>query len=364
MKRVLILTNGPGELWCWVRPVVPLLKEAGCHVTVRMLPCQYATGQEQRVALDLGADCVVPAGSSLGTFRDLWNEPCDLVLQMGGDLLYGFSAARKRTPLICYSYGRKSLMSHAERFITAWPQMVPEATDIVGDLVADAMQMDKGPSPWEKKGAYRLALFPGSRRQIRDASLGFLKEFREFLDEKRLSVETLTVLSPFAEEDELDIWSRAGLNPVKTGAGVVLKEADLAVTQPGTNTLELLHAGVPAIVAVPFSFLRQIPLSGIKGLVESKAPGGGWLKEKLLRHAAGKQRFVSWPNRLAGRKIMTEATGDITPKDLADMTAALLKDPSERSRQRRELMELSGGPGAAVKVTALVSAKLYQDGLI
>jgi hypothetical protein len=29
-----------------------------------------------------------------------------------------------------------------------------------------------------------------------------------------------------------------------------------------------------------------------------------------------------------------------------------------------ELMELSGGPGAAVKVTALVSAKLYQDGLI
>jgi len=364
LKRVLILTNGPGELWCWVRPVVPLLKEAGCHVTVRMLPCQFATGQEERVASMLGADCVVPAGSSLGTFMDLRNEACDLVLQMGGDLLYGFSAARKTTPLICYSYGRKSLMGHAERFITAWPQMVPEATDVVGDLVADAMYMDKGPSPWEKKGAYRLALFPGSRRQIRDASLGFLKEFRKFLDEKELSVETLTVVSPFAEEGELDIWSRAGLNPVKTGTGVVLKEADLAVTQPGTNTLELLHAGVPAIVAVPFSFLRQIPLSGINGLIESKIPGGGWLKENLLRRIAKKQAFISWPNRLAGRRIMTEVTGDITPEDLADTTVALLKDPEERSRQRMELMELSGGPGAAAKVSALVLAKLYQDGLI
>lgn len=358
MKRVTILTNGPGELWCWVRPVVPLLKEAGCHVTVRLLPCQFASGEEYRVASMLGADDVVPAGKVPGTLRNIRGSGGDLVLQMGGDLVFGLRAAGRRVPLFCYSYGRKAFMGHAERFMTAWPGMVPDATDFVGDLVADAMEMDAGPTPWVKKDAFRLALFPGSRANIREASLEFMKEFRALLDAAGLSVETLTVMSPFAAEREFDRWEQAGMNPARTGAGVVLKEADLALTQPGTNTLELLHAGVPAVVTVPFSFIRKIPLSGIMGALEEGFPGGGWLKEKILRRLSRRCGFVAWPNRISGRGIMPELIGDITPGDLAAAAESLLRDPGARSRQREDLLQLSRGAGAAREIVSLISQKL------
>lgn len=358
MKRVAVLTNGPGELWCWVRPVVPLLKEAGCHVTVRMLPCQFATGQEHRVASMLGADEVVPPGGVLSTFGGVRDRSWSLVLQMGGDLVYGLRATGREIPLFCYSYGRKTFMSRTERFLTAWPQMVPEATDVVGDLVADAMNMDEGPSPWVLNKEYRLALYPGSRPSIREASLEFLQEFKGHLDGSNLSIETLTVMSPFAADEEIKRWQRAGLNPVRTGAGVVLKEADLALTQPGTNTLELLHAGVPAIVAVPFSFLRQVPLSGIMGVL-CKGPGAaGWLKEKLLRLASKRQGFLAWPNRIAGQEIMPEMTGDITPKDLAQGVLDLLRDDCKRALQREELRKLSRGTGAAERIVSAISRRL------
>ncbi|MFP4482708.1 MAG: cdisaccharide synthetase [Thermovirgaceae bacterium] len=358
MKHILILTNGPGELWCWVRPLVPLLKKAGCRVTVKMLPCQFATGEEHRVASELGADEVVPPGDFLSTLHDLRHGSWDLVLQMGGDLIYGLRAAGRRIPIFCYAYGRKAFMSRTERFLTAWPQMVPEATDYVGDLVADAMKMDEGPTPWSHEKDHRLALFPGSRPSIREASLEYLKEFRAHLDGRGLSIETLTVMSPFATDNEIGRWEQGGLNPVKTGAGVVLKEADLALTQPGTNTLELLYAGVPAIVAVPFPFLRRVPLSGIMGVLDRNFGGEGWLKEKFLRTASRKKGFIAWPNRIAGREIMQEIIGDVVPKDLAGVVSRLLADEKERNLRREELLEFSCDAGAAERVVALVLERL------
>lgn len=358
MKRILILTNGPGELWCWVRPVVPLLKEAGCHVTVRMLPCQFATGQEYRVASMLGADEAVPPDGFLSTLRDLRDNSSDLVLQMGGDLVYGIRASAGRVPFFCYSYGRKAFMSRTERFLTAWPQMVSEATDYVGDLVADAMKMDEGPSPWSRGKEYRLVLFPGSRPSIREVSLHFLKEFKEHLDGGSLSVETLTVMSPFAAEGEFERWERAGMKPVRIGTGVVLQEADLALTQPGTNTLELLHAGVPAIVAVPFSFLRHVPVSGIMGALDKNFVRAGFLKEKFLRAISANRGFLAWPNRIAGHEILREIKGDIEPKDLAKAVSQLLADEGKRDFQREELRKLSRGTGAARKIVSLIFRRL------
>jgi lipid-A-disaccharide synthase len=249
-------------------------------------------------------------------------------------------------------------MSHAERFLTAWPQMVPEATDVVGDLVADALSLDEGLSPWSPGKEFRLALFPGSRPFIREASLKFLAELKRRLDDSGLSIETLTVMSPFATDEENGRWEQAGLNPVQKGAGIVLKEADLALTQPGTNTLELLHAGVPAIVAVPFSFLRRIPLSGIMGIIDRSFAGIGWLKEHYLRSVSKRRGFLAWPNRIAGYEIMQEMAGDITPEDLAKAVLALLADERKRVSQREELLKLSKGSGAADKVVSLISKRL------
>jgi lipid-A-disaccharide synthase len=236
--------------------------------------------------------------------------------------------------------------------------MVPGATDVVGDLVADALSMDEGLSPWSPGREFRLALFPGSRPVIREASFEFLAELKRRLDDSGLSLETLTVMSPFATDEENVRWEQAGLNPVRTGAGTVLKEADLALTQPGTNTLELLHAGVPAIVAVPFSFLRRIPLSGIIGMIDRSFAGIGWLKEQYLRSASKRRGFLAWPNRIAGYEIMQEMAGDVTPEDLAKAVLDLLADQKRRAFQREALLKLSKRSGAAEKIVSLISKRL------
>ena len=70
----------------------------------------------------------------------------------------------------------------------------------------------------------------------------------------------MTLLSPFSFDEEVKIWEDAGLNPSRKSTPVALKGVDLALTQPGTNTLELLYLKIPALVAVPYVFLEDIPL--------------------------------------------------------------------------------------------------------
>jgi hypothetical protein len=53
---ILVLSNGPGELATWVRPVVQALREhLGCdrtsvRISVILSPCPHATGKEAQIA--------------------------------------------------------------------------------------------------------------------------------------------------------------------------------------------------------------------------------------------------------------------------------------------------------------------------
>lgn len=62
---ITLLTNGPGELWGWVRPFAAELLRRGWEVSLRILPCQFASGEERRIALSLGiSDVSGPDGSA------------------------------------------------------------------------------------------------------------------------------------------------------------------------------------------------------------------------------------------------------------------------------------------------------------
>ena len=79
-----------------------------------------------------------------------------------------------------------------------------------------------------------------------------------------------------------------------------MRAADLAVTIPGTNTLELGIAGVPSLVLLPLNKPEVIPLEG-PGHWLSLVPGvGTTLKRQAVRLAA--PRFpVALPNLLKRR---------------------------------------------------------------
>ena len=362
MKRILLLANGPGELWCWARPMIPALGERGFEVSLKLLPCQYASGNERNTAEDLVASGVGPPLSIFPALVGKGGSGFDAVLQLGGDLLFGLAfSARNRAPLFCYTYGAKPLLARCDRIFSAFEGMlqyedaVRDKVLIVGDLVADSLAMDGEEFPWTPGGSPRIVLFPGSRRVIRSAALPFIREAADRIRVLLPRSEAVVALSPFSEPGELKLWASEGLRAVTSATGSLLKGADLAVTQPGTNTLELAHSLVPAIVVVPFSFLRYLPLPGLLGALGFIPLAGGALKEKLLRRLSGNKGFLAWPNRLAGSEILPEMVGDVGAIDVADRAVELLGDEEGLRGIREGLMKVRQTPGAAALVAARIS---------
>ncbi len=358
--RVSILTNGPGELWGWARPMIMELRRRGHSVSLWLLPCQFASGYERTVASRLGVDKLEGPGSAAWIWRALSQEKTDCVLQLGGDLVFGRHIAKSaQVPLLFYAYGAKKGMEFARAF-TAWPGMATKMPGALalGDLVRDALALDTGSLRWEDGGhedAPRLLLFPGSRPAIRKLSLSWLGAIVQHLKILIPDVRVGTLFSPFVSDGELPVWRAAGLHPLRAAAGVAMRTADYALTQPGTNTLEMMHCGLPALVAAPLDFLGVIPLSGLAGMLASLPLVGDVIKQRgIRRHLERYDGFMSWPNRIAERTVMDEMSGDVSPQQLARSIADALNDRGRLDRVRRELLALSGEAGAASRLADAV----------
>jgi lipid-A-disaccharide synthase len=260
-------------------------------------------------------------------------------------------------------------MEHAQVF-TAYPSMAgfingkSKAVNArpIGDLVKDSLSLEMGTFVWDaqenaKKQGPRLLLFPGSRPAIRRLSLSWLSAVARHLKLSIPQVRIGTLFSPFAPESEFSFWADAGLNPIKVGAGAVMKTADYALTQPGTNTLEMMHCGLPALVAAPMDFLKVIPIAGLGGFASRLPLVGPLIKERgIHRNLKRYNGFISWPNRVANRPLLDETMGKVTPEEVALRVAKSLKDEEKLSRVRRELLALSGEQGAVLRLCGAVEA--------
>ena len=359
--KIALLTNGPGELLGWVRPVITELRRRGHSVSLWLLPCQFASGHERAVASSFGADKLEGPCSSAWMWHALAQEKTDIVLQLGGDLLFGRRLAeRAGAPLLCYSYGFKKGMKHAQVF-TAYKSMARDISSklkapvhVIGDLVKDSLETGKETPLPERAHGPRVLLFPGSRTPIRKLSFKWFAKITRHVKARVPDVQFTTMFAPFVPENEISAWENAGLNPVRSSismAASAMRTSDYALTQPGTNTLEMMHCGLPALVAIPFAFLNAAPVGGLAGLISSIPLVGTALKKwKLRQHMEQYGGFVSWPNRIAGRTILDEAVGDLTPYDLAERIMASLKNEAKLSRVRSELLELSGKGGATARL--------------
>ena len=358
-RRAVLLTNGPGELWGWVRPMAAELTGRGWEVALRILPCQFASGAEGRVASSLGLAEVSGAESALSTARAMIRPGLprpDAVIQLGGDLMWGRMLAWScRVPLFCYSYGGKRGMDRCAAVYTAFPAMVASiertgATPVVvGDLTAE---LAAPPSRPPVTGGPKVAFFPGSRRGIREYAIPLIESTAAALRELFPSLEARLVLSPFSEGEDMGELRASGLSPVSGGSAESLDGLDFAVTQPGTNTLELMHRSVPFLVAIPFSSLRHVPLPGVAGLAAHLPLVGPLLREAALKAKGRRIGFTAWPNRLAGRAVVEEISGDITPEDIALRVAEHLGDGARLAGIRAALAQISASApsGAAARI--------------
>jgi lipid-A-disaccharide synthase len=132
-----------------------------------------------------------------------------------------------------------------------------------------------------------------------------------------------------------------------------MRAADLAITIPGTNTLELGIAGVPSLVLLPLNRPELIPLEGPGHWLSLIPFLGPTLKRQAVKLAAPRLP-VALPNSLSGEPLMVELKGMITVELVVTKALELLNNPAELARRRARLRATMPGPGAAQTLTQAI----------
>ncbi|HEY9722892.1 MAG TPA: hypothetical protein V6D47_12850 [Oscillatoriaceae cyanobacterium] len=401
--EILIVSNGPGELASWVRPVVRALRETlPCRVTVALVPCPYASGHEAATIAGWPEPVTVWAPETTLRYLLTGRAPAGFaplergaVLFLGGDQLFAvLLSLRSGYPLLTYVEEAARWRAFTKRYLVNSRNTLlklrhrrsnPNQLRLVGNLMVDAVQTRIDPIQARRVLGLRpdglvLGLLPGSKPfKVHHMTPLFLR-VAEILQRQDPTLQVVLHRSPFTPREQL---VEAVENPryrqitggaagrleregtydwlVSAGGARVLVVppdlhyeglaiADLALTVPGTNTAELAVLGVPMLVALPLHKPEEIPLDGLVGRIGGIPLLGRWLKRALAHQVTRRKPLLALPNQRAGRLITPELIGAFAPETLAEETGRLLADAFERRDIKLRLHEAMGGSGAAAAV--------------
>lgn len=410
--EVLIVSNGPGELAAWARPVVARLRAElpEARVTVALVPCPYASGQEA------AAVARWPEAPSVWSSRETMRyvlagrrpagwEAADrgVVLFLGGDQLFAvLLGLRTGFPVLVYSDGQarwrrlvsQYLASDRNTFLALRGARVKDdQVRLVGNLMVDAVGQAADPGATRRHLGLRpdsvvLGLLPGSKPfKVRWVTPLFLR-VAELLQARDPGLQIVLHRSPFTPRDQLadavenPVWRRAtggvggslvtedGVDWILTPGGARVRVlppdfhheglavADVALTVPGTNTAELAILGVPMVVALPLHKPEEIPIDGLAGRIGGVPVVGRALMRALARRFVARKPLVALPNQRAGRMVTPELVGLFSPEELAEAVATLVADPLARREVKLALHQVMGSPGAAAVVVDVIRERL------
>ncbi|MEO1147581.1 MAG: lipid-A-disaccharide synthase [Cyanobacteria bacterium J06638_22] len=408
---ILILSNGPGEVTTWVRPVVKALRDklgtdpAQVRISLVLSPCPNATGNEVAIAHRYPEIDRVQGASEFfpfllfGKTADQWDwHDRGLVLFLGGDQIYPVIIGKRlgyRT--LVYAEWDARWLRWVDQFAVMTPAVqqksAPKFTDkltVVGDLMAEA-----GATQATSIGSIRqVGLLPGSKpaklaqgvplmlaiaRHLhpQDPTLRFVIPVAPTLD--------LATLAHFADPAQnaiahyfgspsATLVNRDGETPhLLTPEGIriilhtefpaydLLSQCQICLTTVGANTAELGSLSVPMLVLLPTQQLDAMRAwDGIPGLL-ANLPGIGTLFAKAINAQFLKnKRLLAWPNIWAGEEIVPELLGDLNPKAIAAQIWHYLEHPETLAEMRDRLRHVRGTPGAAQKIADLAQKLLAQ----
>ncbi|MBM5825575.1 MAG: glycosyl transferase [Cyanobacteria bacterium M_surface_10_m2_119] len=408
---IVLVSNGPGELSTWVRPLAlrlhrllalrPRSAASEAALQLVLVPCPNGTGREHRAAAGWDLfERIVPARR----FWDLLLRPArygpwprrGVVVFLGGDQFW--------TVLLSARLGYRHL-TYAE-WVARWPRwndriaaMGPRAAGllaprwrqrctVVGDLMADLSELARQevplpPGPW-------LALLPGSKRAKLRVGVPFLLETADRLALINPQLRFLLPLAPTVTVDDLLAYAGPA-NPIAPsyGAGVpavcasttlqpdglalqtpagawielvrenpahgALSQCSLALTTVGANTAELAALAVPMLVLLPTQHLHVMQAwDGLAGLVGRLPLLRGLFGLALTAWRLRHRGWLASPNIAAGRLVVPERVGAITPTQIATEVEQWLAAPQRLTAMASELRALRGAPGAVAALAELV----------
>ena len=410
---ILILSNGPGELTTWVRPVVKALRQQlgedrqQVRISLVLSPCPNASGKEAAIAQTYPEIDRVQSADRFFPFL-LWGQTADswdwreqgVTFFLGGDQVFTVIIGNRlgyRTVV----YGEWETRWHQwiDRFGVMKPELVERAPakyahkfTVVGDLMAD-LERDDSAQCLSSAGEEMIGILPGSKgaKLSQGLPLGLAIAYHIHGDrpQTRFVIPVaptlnLSTLAKFADPAQnplieqfgnfsadliqnqgqpfLQIKKDGQLTPVRvelytpSPAHHLLGQCQLCFTTVGANTAELGALAVPMIVLLPTQQLDAMrSWDGIPGLL-ANLPGVGTLFARLINGwFLRKTRLLAWPNIWAGEAIVPELVGHLVPQELAKMAIDWLDHPEKLAHIQTQLRQVRGDRGAAQKLAQVVA---------
>jgi hypothetical protein len=407
---LVILSNGPGELLTWVKPVVAALRRrfgedrARLRISVVLSPCSNASGGEADLARRYGeVDRVQGAAVFfpfllLGKTLENWDwRRRGVVIFLGGDQVFPLVIGKRLGyKTVLYTEWDALWPRFADRYAVTRSAIVAKAPAkfaqkfaVVGDLMVEAGAQAQAADLTIE----RIGILPGSKAAKLTQGLPFFLEIADRLSMRRQGLEFVIPVAPTLSLSALADYGDGEKNPVvalvggqtcrlvrspqgnylETAGGnrvvlvepeagesyKVLRECCICITTVGANTAELGALAVPMVVLVPTQQLDAMRAwNGLPGLL-ANLPGVGTLIAKginlyMLRHLG----LLAWPNIWAGRQIVPELVGRLVAQDVADQMLDYLEHPEKLEAMRQAMREASGQPGASDRLVDLVAEVL------
>ena len=406
---ILILSNGPGEVTTWVRPVVKALREQLGHdisqvrISVILSPCPHASGKEAAIALGYPEVDRVQAAADFWQFL-LWGKTAEnwdwrnqgAVVFLGGDQLFPVIIGKKlgyKTVVYAewsarwHNFIDKFAIMKAQVAKNVSPKYIDKFT-VVGDLMLEAAENEITSKIENPKSQINIiGILPGSKAAKLTQGVPLTLAIAEYIHSKLPQTKFFIPVAPTLDLSTLADFAKPENNPLakafnfqgadligdnlvtSTGLIVALKsenpayhllsQCSICLTTVGANTAELGALAVPMIVLLPTQQLDAMrSWDGLPGIL-ANLPGVGSSFAKLINWWMIKNKgLLAWPNIWAQAEIVPELVGKLQPETVGKMVLDLLENPEKLAAIRHKLRSVRGEGGAAEKLAILVKEEL------
>ncbi len=412
---IIILSNGPGEVTTWVRPVVAALRtKLGddrdlVRISVVLSPCPNASGKEVQILESYPAVDRVQGAKYFSNFLVWGKTEADwdwrergVIIFLGGDQFFPVVIGKRLGyQTVIYAEWEARWHRFIDRFAVMNAAVVgkvrPNYLDkftVVGDLMVESqrgIEAHNDRNQNQPDAPTLIGILPGSKAIKLAMGLPLMLAIAEYIQAADPNVKFAIPVAPTIDLVTLASYADPALNPVialvngatakliqgearpylqtDTGLRVELRsefpaydwlsECTLCLTTIGANTAELGALGVPMIVLIAMQQLDAMRAwDGALGILVN-LPVLGTPIAKIVNTIAYRtlgSKKLAWPNIWANQQeIVPELVGYLDAKTVAEFTLDYLQHPEKLTAMRTKLREVRGAAGAADKLAEIVA---------
>ncbi|MBW4434744.1 MAG: lipid-A-disaccharide synthase [Pelatocladus maniniholoensis HA4357-MV3] len=417
---ILILSNGPGEVTTWVRPVVKALRQkftdeqfskgdatrSHFRISVVLSPCPNASGKEADIARSYPEVDRVQSAEHFWQFL-VWGKTYEnwdwksqgVVVFLGGDQIFPIVIAKRLGyRSVVYAEWEARWHNLIDRFGVMKPEVAAKVSPkyahkftVVGDLMAEA---GSNLSFAENQGQTTelIGILPGSKPAKLAQGVPLTLAIAEHVQAQRPQTKFFIPVAPTLDLQTLASFANPEKNPytetfggvsaqlinsespiLKTSKGLtvelithhpaydILSQCQICLTTVGANTAELGSLAVPMIVLLPTQQLDAMrSWDGLPGIL-ANLPGVGTSFAKLINWIFLQRKgLLAWPNIWAKSEVVPELVGKLQPQEVAEMVLDFLNNPAKLDKIRVKLQTTRGETGAANKIAQLVYEEIEK----